>query len=705
MNLGSALDDYLFGNTHFSKRCKEDNVMNSQTQYTHTGLKALSLALLTSALIACGGSNSNGPGTNDDNGNTDDPTPVTQVDLDFNVQSHDGARLEGASVSLDEESLDSDENGSVSFTIPSSEEVVVQTRMDGYISQSVKVPAEEDSITPIRLMRVKQTLNLDAIEDARTLSANDLGARITFPANAFVTPDGEPADGSASVQVTPWDIANGELNAMLGNGQALDAGGAEAELISAGMITVDVHNDDGDYLQLAPGATAEIQMDLPHDSINNEALSVGSTIPMWHFDEDQGVWVEDDSTLGTVVASATSPVGLAVHAEVSHFSTWNWDFKFENGGSINVDCRLPDDSAVSCAVNADITLDDGSTITRNGQVAEGGTTIINMPTSATIDWFATSFGGLLGEQTSDMSGDVTIELEEPTTHNDVQCELPDGTAIDCVVTMTDGTETVTQTIPAQGALIATNWSGIDETSTLNWSAEIASPIVFNQQNVLAEGSATSDSSEAVIIALDTTPIENVDVTCAGTTGAAIPCTVDIVAERPNDSPFTASHSLFNGEDSVPVPAEATLVHWSATSNGAYSQNGQLMLLEGSAQSALVANQTVVLDQETVQGPAPEGIEVSCINGQDTSASVCDIEVSREGRGNVAMLEDVPVDEVRTVEFPDGMGGQHEWVFVVASGDDGSNGFESSAYADITDGQHFELQLMCGQDGTGQSLCQ
>ncbi len=93
------------------------------------------------------------------------------------------------------------------------------------------MPAEDDSITPIRLMRVKQTLNLDAIEEARTLSANDLGARITFPANAFVTPDGEPADGSASVQVTPWDIANGELNAMLGNGQALDARTATVPVI------------------------------------------------------------------------------------------------------------------------------------------------------------------------------------------------------------------------------------------------------------------------------------------------------------------------------------------------------------------------------------------------------------------------------------------------------------------------------------------
>ena len=687
---------------------KKVNVMNQQARFTPTGFKALSLALLTSALIACGGSNNSAPDTNDDNDNGPDPTPITEVDLGFNVQSHDGARLQGASVSLDEETLDSDGNGIVSFTVPASDEVVVQTRMDGYISQSFRVPAEENSITPIRLMRVKQTLALDNIEDERTISANDLGARITFPASAFVTPDGEPASGSASVQVTPWDIASGDLNAMLGNGQALDAGGDQAELISAGMITVDVLNDQGEYLQLASGATAEIQMDLPHDSINNEVLSIGSIIPMWQFDEEQGVWVEDDSTLGTVVASATSPVGLAVHAEVSHFSTWNWDFKFENPGSINVECRLPDNSAVACAVTADITLDDGSTFTRSGQVAETGTTIINMPTSATIDWFATSMGVLLGEQTSDMSADVIIELEEPTSENEVRCELPDGSAVACEVTLTNGSDTLTQTIPALGATIATNWAGIDATSTLTWSAETPSPVVFNQQNVLAEGDTTSNNSEAVIIELETTPIENVAVTCAGTTGAAISCELEIIAEVPNASPFTDLHTLNTGEGSVPIPSEATLVDWSATSTGAFSQNGQFMLLEGSAQSALVASQTIVLDQETVQGPAPESIDVSCINSQDTSASLCDIEVMREGsggQGTLATLEDVPVGEMRTVEFPDGLGAQQEFVFVRAVGDDGSSGSEFSAYADITDGEHFELELICGQDTAGQSLCQ
>src|SRR5690606_26050952 len=170
---------------------------------------------------------------------------------------------------------------------------VVRAEADGFVTQALKVDADEDGVMPIRLMPVKQTLSLDDIEAARTLSGVDLGVRITCPANAFVTPDGEPATGGATVQITPWDISNGELNAMPGNGQAVDALGEPTELISAGMITVNVHNDDGDYLQLAPGTMAEIQMDLPQASINNEPLSVGSTIPMWHFDEAQGVWVED----------------------------------------------------------------------------------------------------------------------------------------------------------------------------------------------------------------------------------------------------------------------------------------------------------------------------------------------------------------------------------------------------------------------------
>ncbi|MAN51470.1 MAG: hypothetical protein CMG77_06145 [Marinimicrobium sp.] len=583
----------------------------------------------------------------------------------------------------------------------------MRAEADGFVPQVLRVSGEQDGIMPIRMVPVKQTLPVDDIEAARTLSAVDLGARVTFPANAFVTPDGEPASGEATVQITPWDITSDELNAMPANGQATDAGGESVELISAGMITVDVHNAEGDYLQIAPNTTAEIQMDLPVASINNEPLSIGSTIPMWHFDEDQGLWIEDDSIIGTVVASATSPVGLAVYAEVSHFSTWNWDFKFENGGSINVECRLSDSTAIPCGINAGVTLDDGSVFTRNGYLPEGGSTIINMPNSATIDWYATSDTGLIGEKTTDMSADVIIELEDPSSENVVRCELPDGTGVGCSVTLTDGTETLTQSVPAGGATIVTGWDNLDENSELTWTAETPFPISVGGQQVIAEGTATSGITGDVDVALAITPIDEVEVQCLGESGVSIPCTVDITATLSDGTVFTDTDILIQDSLAVAVPAEATLLQWTAESNGAFSQNGQFVTMAGSMETSLVSSVALVLDETVVQGPAAQSIEISCINGPDTSATSCDIDAFLEGNrtGYVELgeFEAVALGDSVTLEFPEGMADENEWVQVMVTGDDGSTAYTFSQYGSLTDGEMIELELQCS-DAVGGVSC-
>lgn len=678
-------------------------ILQSKTQ---SCLKAFSVALLAGSLFACGGSNNPTP-DNPGNGNPDpEPTPET-VDLSFMVQTHTGARLSDVTVTLDEQSMQSDASGRVEFSPESQESYRVLAEAEGFVPQSLRVSGEEDGIMPIRLVPVKQTLSLEDIESARTLSAVDLGARITFPANAFVTPDGEPASGEATVQITPWDITSDELNAMPGNGQATDAGGEAAELISAGMITVDVHNAQGDYLQIAPNTTAEIQMDLPVDSINNEPLEIGSTIPMWHFDEDQGLWVEDDSTLGTVVASATSPVGLAVHAEVSHFSTWNWDFKFENGGSINVECRLSDSSAIPCGITADVTLDDGSVFTKNGYLPEGGSTIINMPNSATIDWYATSDIGLIGEETSDMSGDVIIELEDPASENFVRCELPDGTTVGCSVTLTDGTEMLTQSIPAEGATIVTGWDNLDENSELTWTAETPFPISVGGQQVVAQGTATSGISGDVDVSLSTTPIDEVDVQCLGEAGVSIPCTVDVTATLSDGTVFTDTDILIQDSLAVAVPSEATLIQWTAESNGAFSQNGQFVTMAGNMETSLVSSVALILDETVVQGPAAQSIEISCINGPDTSATNCDIDAflegNRDGYVELGEFEAVTLGDPVTLEFPEGLADENEWVQVMATGDDGSTAYAFTQYVNLTDGESIELELQCS-DASGGVNC-
>ncbi len=57
--------------------------------------------------------------------------------------------------------------------------------------------------------------------------------------------------------------------------------------------------------------------------VDGSLVKAGDTTPLWSLDETTGGWVEEGS--GTVVASATSPSGFALRAEVTHFSWWNAD--------------------------------------------------------------------------------------------------------------------------------------------------------------------------------------------------------------------------------------------------------------------------------------------------------------------------------------------------------------------------------------------
>ena len=670
--------------------------MNSLTKRgSEASLKLFTLACLTIGLVACGGSNNNTPSASSSSQHSSSTPSAETVQADFIVQSFGGALLAGAPVMIDDVIEQSDDSGRATFALNADESYVVQAQAEGYVMQALPFTSDHDGVQTLRLTPVKHDIAVTDIEAARTLSGLDLNTRITFPANAFVTEDGEPATGTANLQITPWNINSDELTAMPGNGQAVDAMGDATELISAGMITVDIYNTNGDYLQLADGVTAELQMDLPFDSINGEALSVGSTIPLWHFDESQGLWVEDAERVGEVIESATSPTGLAVYAEVDHFSTWNWDFKFESGGSIHVECRLPDNDSVPCAVIAEVTLDDGSALTKSTQLPIGGATIINMPTSATINWTATSGSGLIGDVQSDLSADVVIELGNPVTENFVQCLLPDDSSTPCEVTMTDGSHTLTQHIPAQGATVITGWSDVDpQTATLSWSAETPTPVSYNQQQVLAEGNATSSVNGSVSIAMAVTPIESVYVQCFAPSGGSLPCMVDVNSALPSGTVFSESHTFPTEGGTLLIPSEAVLIEWTATADGNHSHNGQFFALSTEVQTGLLPAVNLILDTAVPQGPAAQSINVVCVNGS-ASASSCDITLGREGYvvGFVELedIEDSPIGQVHTLTFPNGMG-ETEWVLINAMGDDNSYANGSAPYSDFADGETIELEL-------------
>ena len=434
------------------------------------GFVALMLAIMTLTFAGC---------------NNDTLTVV--------VKGQDGAALNGVTVNVGTKSGVTNKDGVATISVPATKKAVVRVSQKGFVNQSVVVTTT--SKTPkvqITLQPVKEVISIQNIEQAQTIKGKDLGAQITLPAHAFVKTNGQAAEGNVTLNLTPWDIDGNDLSAMLGNGQALDAQKKRVELISAGMMTIDFYDAAGNHLQLDKNVTAQIQMDLTHTSINNQALSVGSVIPLWHFDENQGLWLEEGT--GVVVESATSPVGLAVLANVKHFSTWNWDFKFDNPGSVDVKCELADGNATECNVIADVTLDDGSHFTKSNTLPVGGLHVINMPSSGSITWKGSTTDGLLGTTTSGTTGAVVITMAAPKTKNFVQCMI-NGVASACTATLEN---TLSFAIPTAGATINT----MLDNSSLSWNGQ-SGDIIENGKIVYYKGDTVSNTTGAVTLNLNT----------------------------------------------------------------------------------------------------------------------------------------------------------------------------------------------------------
>ncbi len=145
----------------------------------------------------------------------------------------------------------------------------------------------------------------------------DPKSRLLFPNNAVAHQDGSPYNGDVHVMAYPIYGDDPKLSdkmpgALIGK----DESGSTVALGSFGMIAVELQADNGEVLEIAEGKTVEIEMAIA----DNQLSHAPSTIPLWYFDEDKGLWVKE----GQAELQGNVYVG-----QVSHFSFWNCDVLLE----------------------------------------------------------------------------------------------------------------------------------------------------------------------------------------------------------------------------------------------------------------------------------------------------------------------------------------------------------------------------------------
>jgi PKD repeat protein len=202
--------------------------------------------------------------------------------------------------------------------------VTLKFSRSGYADQfrNASLPAGADSGWLEVVMQPREpALTLASAAAGGTLDGRD-GAKVTFPPNALVDANGNPVTGPVQVAMTPVDVGRNTL-AFPGRFEGTRPAGERGLIVSYGTVEYAL-SVGGAPVQLAAGRRATIEIPIYTTlNLDGSEVQVGDSSPLWSLNERTGGWTEEGS--GTVVASATSPSGLALRAEVGHFSWWNHD--------------------------------------------------------------------------------------------------------------------------------------------------------------------------------------------------------------------------------------------------------------------------------------------------------------------------------------------------------------------------------------------
>lgn len=190
----------------------------------------------------------------------------------------------------------------------------ITAKKAGYVDGSrTMVPTNGDNNVKIMLLPLQptQVINAGVSSEVALLS----GTKVVFD-GAFQDENGAAYNGSVSVSMYHLLPSDSKLSDLMpGALFAQDENGTAKALETLGMLNVELRGSSGQKLQIASGHTAQVIMKID----NSQLGTAPSTIPLWHFDNDKGYWIEE----GSAIRQGNNYVGT-----VSHFSWWNCDAPF-----------------------------------------------------------------------------------------------------------------------------------------------------------------------------------------------------------------------------------------------------------------------------------------------------------------------------------------------------------------------------------------
>ncbi|MFO0778338.1 MAG: putative Ig domain-containing protein [Nitrospira sp.] len=267
--------------------------------------------LLCLQLAACGGT---------ENGSVPVVQPVGTVTGQVVSLAND-APVSGASVKTETGTTTTAADGKFTVSAPVGDRSIVRVEASGFAEAFpvTRVVSSQTTTLGVKLVPIGVTETV-SVTSGGTVSVPNSPARVTIPANGLVPVAGGAPAGSVNVSLTPINPAE-EPRVMPGGFNGIAAGGGSVQpLESGGAMQIDVRDSAGARYTLAPGTTATIRIPLRTQSANPPA-----TMPLWFFDDTDGVWRED----GTATLQGTG-ANRYYEGPVTRVSYWNADLVLDS---------------------------------------------------------------------------------------------------------------------------------------------------------------------------------------------------------------------------------------------------------------------------------------------------------------------------------------------------------------------------------------
>lgn len=296
-----------------------------------TAIAAISICILC-CTMQCNPDDDHGGNTPDDLEDPLAPKAAVTTSVMGVIIDENGKPVSDAEVIVHGETALTDADGTFLFEdieVPGNR-CIIQAKKAGYFTGTRALTPKENSSTETRIVMMTSSVTNTFEASGGTNAILSNGSQVQIPANGLVDDAGNAYGGTVAMSVRYLDPTAGNFGVLVPGGDMLARREDQSTsvLYSYGILRVQMTDAAGNMLQLAPGSTSTLIMSIPPD----QQASAPSTIPLWYFDEDAGVWQEE----GLAQRDGDKYVGT-----VKHFTDWNCDDPTEGATIIGrlVDCN------------------------------------------------------------------------------------------------------------------------------------------------------------------------------------------------------------------------------------------------------------------------------------------------------------------------------------------------------------------------------